>query len=94
MQKKDSWNHGEFRRGSLFELSGILLEVLEKENQITSGDSRLFLEVVDLAKVYLDLKSYGLQCIIEPKTFPWGHRECMFKEPGGNNIKFFERVVP
>ncbi|MFJ8623123.1 VOC family protein [Kitasatospora sp. NPDC093550] len=52
--------------------------------------ARLVLATADLDGVFDRLKSGGAELVQEPTESPWGVRDCAFRDPAGNLIRFNE----
>ncbi|WP_030239133.1 VOC family protein [Streptomyces sp. NRRL S-350] len=52
--------------------------------------ARLVLATTDLDGTYDRLKSGGAELVQEPTEQPWGQRDCAFRDPAGNMIRFNE----
>ncbi|WP_030056688.1 MULTISPECIES: VOC family protein [Streptomyces] len=52
--------------------------------------ARLVLGTPDLDGLFDRLKSGGAELVQEPTTQPWGLRDCAFRDPAGNLIRFNE----
>ncbi|MFJ9692293.1 VOC family protein [Kitasatospora sp. NPDC101183] len=52
--------------------------------------ARLVLATPDLDGVFDRLKSGGAEIVQEPTTQPYGVRDCAFRDPAGNMIRFNE----
>jgi catechol 2,3-dioxygenase-like lactoylglutathione lyase family enzyme len=58
-----------------------------------SGTVTLGFEVQDVDAEYERLKTFGVEFILLPKTHPWGARSFWFRDPDGNIVDFFAKVV-
>jgi catechol 2,3-dioxygenase-like lactoylglutathione lyase family enzyme len=62
----------------------------------TSGANRsmiLDFEVADVDLERVRLSTIVEEFVLEPTDQPWGNRSMMFRDPDGNLINFFARVV-
>ena len=62
--------------------------------QAGGNDSMLIgFEVADVDAEFERLKSKVPHVVLEPVTQPWGNRTFIFRDPDGNNVEFYTRVV-
>lgn len=48
-----------------------------------------YVEVDDVDQYYTEIKANGISPRTEPKTWPWGKREFVVKDPDGYKLVFF-----
>jgi predicted enzyme related to lactoylglutathione lyase len=86
-----TFDHGEFQRGTVFELNKTLIELLEKKNGVISQtDSYLYIEKNNVKDFFEQIKSKVI-VIKEIETFSWGHTSFVIEDPEGNKLKFFSQ---
>ena len=67
-------------------------EFQKEANLINKGAGVYFyLSVDDVDEFYNGLLSKGLKPTSEPRDWPWGNREFVFRDPDGYKLVFFKR---
>lgn len=51
-----------------------------------------YIEVADVDAYYANIKSKGIEPRTEPRTWPWGKREFVVKDPDGYKFVFYSNV--
>ncbi len=51
-----------------------------------------YVEVDDVDKYFAEIKKNGVEPRTEPKTWPWGKREFVVKDPDGYKLVFYTKV--
>ncbi len=57
------------------------------------GSFTIDLEVPDVDQEYEHLTYMGVPCVKPPETYPWGRRSAWFRDPDGNIVNCYSRVV-
>lgn len=89
------WDYGGGDRGIVFYAGSGMVELLG----LLPGDSYVKPQGVDMtiqvdsADRWLELaRERGLQVVLQPTTFPWGHRVIRLLDPDGIVVSLFEVV--
>lgn len=57
------------------------------------GSFTINFEVEDVDSEYEKISEMGISIVKQPQTYPWGSRSFWFRDPDGNIVNFFSRVM-
>jgi catechol 2,3-dioxygenase-like lactoylglutathione lyase family enzyme len=82
------WDHGEGRRGIVFQLGHTYLEVLQTPSEPKPGDFYIYTKVESIDELWDDLRVQAQ--VVEPiQSQTWNHRNFTILDPNGYQLKFF-----
>jgi len=78
---------------AIFSIDGMERMAPHSMQGVGSGNITLGFEVEDVDAEYERIKGMRVEFVMLPTTHPWGARSFWFRDPDGNIVDFFSRLV-